>query len=214
MDKGKGGRMKPEIYMSLNLHELILISIYLVIANGETCTFERLVAECFENFPKAFSFKRYPKWPDALKFDRPLRALRGKGLIMGNPRDAFVINEYGERKAKELMRASRAVSLAEIHKATRPSSGRSADDRIIEFIRLSPAYLRFLRSPRRFQIAEQEFRNLLRCTLETPSRVVKQNLEYYLKVAKEYGEKEIEKFLLSCKREFVKGGNFGKRTAY
>ena len=63
---------KEDIYTHIPIEHLILLGIYLVIEKGETCTFENLVAECFHQFPKVFSFKRYPQWPDSLKFDRPL----------------------------------------------------------------------------------------------------------------------------------------------
>ncbi len=197
-------KVKPQIYGRLNLHELILVSIYLVAISKETCTFERLVAECFNNFPKAFSFKRYPKWPDATKFDRPLRTLREKGLITGSPRDAFALNQYGERKAKSLLGILKTGAVKRRPEAVSLSLVRSADDRIIDLVRKSAPYLRFSRNPDNLRISEQELRNLLRCTLETPSRVVKQNLEYFLHVAREYGEKAMERFLLSCKRKIPK----------
>jgi len=52
-------------------------------------------------------------------------------------------------------------------------------------------------------MSEPEFRNLLRCTLETPLRVLKQNLEYYKKLAEAYDEKELIDFLLLCERRFT-----------
>ncbi|MGB9687077.1 MAG: hypothetical protein ACPLYX_11340 [Rectinema subterraneum] len=204
---------KLEIYSKLPLNDLILSSIYLIVSKGETCTFERLVAECFNNFPKVFSFKRYPEWPDALKFDRPLRTLREKGFIVGSARDKFSLNKYGEIKARDILK--------KLKKGMAPKSGRflqspirSADDRIIEFIKNSASFAGYLKNPRNFSISDQEFRNLLRCTEETPDRVIKQNLEYYLKVAKEYNETKIARFLLFCKRKYFKGGIYAKGSSY
>ena len=57
------------VYKSIDISDLILFSVYLVTESKEKCTFERLVAECFNNFPKVFAFKRYPQWPDALELD-------------------------------------------------------------------------------------------------------------------------------------------------
>jgi len=54
----------------IGLENLILFGIYLLLKKGDVCTFERLVAECFSQFPKVFAFKRYPEWPDSLKFAR------------------------------------------------------------------------------------------------------------------------------------------------
>lgn len=202
-----------EVYKAYSLNDLILASIYLVTMKGETCTFERLVAECFNNFPEVFSFKRYPQWPDALRFDRPLRTLRAKGLIIGSPRDKFSLNKYGESKAKDILRKlTKKVPIIK-SKGNFKSPVRSADDRIIEFIKSSAPYLRYLSNPKNFSISEQEFRNLLRCTLESSDRVVNQNLQYYLKLAKEYKEVEILKLLMVCKKRFLKGENNGKGFA-
>jgi len=206
-------KFKTEVYSRLSLNDLILTSIYLVVTKGETCTFERLVAECFQNFPKVFSFKRYPKWPDALKFDRPLRTLREKGLIIGSARDAFALNKYGENKAKDILKKPKNIIPPKSDEFLQPSV-RSADDRIIEYIRNSPLFLGYLNNPKNFSISEPEFRNLLRCTLETPERVIRQNMEYYLKAAKEYNEIKLIKFLFFCKRKFIMGGAYGKRSAY
>ncbi len=211
--KSSGLEFPPETYMKVALNDLILASIYLVKLKNETCTFERLVAECFNNFPKAFSFKRYPKWPDALKFDRPLRTLREKGLIVGSPKDKFSLTKYGETKAIDILKKLKKGTVDKSDKISQLSV-RSADDRIIEYIKNSPAFIRYLNSPKRFSITDQEFRNLLRCSLEAPARIVKQNLQYYFNVAKEYNEPEIIQFLISCKRKFFKGGNYAKGPAY
>lgn len=213
MKKFSPAKFKSEAYIRISLNDLILTSIYLVVTKGETCTFERLVAECFRNFPKVFSFKRYPKWPDALKFDRPLRTLREKGLIVGSARDAFGLNKFGENKAKDVLKKLKKRIPAPSNKLLQ-SSVRSTDDRIIEYIKNSSIFLAYLNNPKNFSISESEFRYLLRCTLETPDRVIKQNMEYYLKVATEYKEPNIIKFLLFCKRKFFKGGVYAKGSAY
>jgi hypothetical protein len=208
----QGERFDPRVYKKFTLNDLILASIYLISVKGEICTFERLVAECFNNFPKVFSFKRYPKWPDALKFDRPLRTLREKGLIVGSARDKFSLNKYGEIKAKEILkRLKKGIVLRKSRFLETPV--RSAEDRIVEYIKEFPAYLAYLKNPEEVYISEQEFRCLLRCTLETPERVLKQNFEYYLKVAKEYEEIDIINFLLFCKRKFFEGRVNAKRPS-
>ena len=216
MTKGKKelppAKFNPDVYTKFGLNDLILASIYLVETTGETCTFERLVAECFKNFPKVFSFKRYPEWPDALKFDRPLRTLREKGFIIGSARDKFSLNKYGESKARNILKK---LQMGVGQKSGRfPQSPiRSAEDRIIEYIKNSAPFLAYLKNPKGMSISEPEFRNLLRCTLETPHRIIKQNMEYYLKVANEYKEADIIRFLLYCKRKFFKGGVYAKRSA-
>jgi len=208
-----GLEFSPDVYMKVAISDLILVSIYLVELKNETCTFERLVAECFNNFPRVFSFKRYPNWPDALKFDRPLRTLREKGYIGGSPKDKFSLNRYGERRAINIIKKLKQGKIEKRRKSSRATI-RSADDRIIDYIKNTPSFIRFVNNPGKFSITDQEFRNLLRCSLETPTRIIKQNLQYYFKIAEEYTEKDIINFLDLCRRKFFERGANGKKLAY
>ncbi len=191
-----------EVYSKVKIQNLIAFGVYSVIENGEICTYERLVAECFSNFPKVFGFKRYPQWPDSLKFDRPLRILREEGLIIGSVRDRFELTEFGREKAKETG-AILGRTYITTNKKTR-TIGRSVDDRLIEKVIDSDPFKRFIRNPEDFAISESEFRSLLRCTLETPKRILKQNLKYYKNVAEFYNEERVLDFLTTCENNLIK----------
>lgn len=94
-----------ELYKNKSINNLILFGIYSVIEKKEKCTFDKLVKECFTLFPKTFGFSKYPKWPDARKLDRPLRTLRNKKLITGNPSTAFSLTKLGKKKALEVTKS-------------------------------------------------------------------------------------------------------------
>lgn len=192
-----------KIYTSVGLENLILYGIYLFSKRRENCTFEKLVAECFSQFPKVFAFKRYPEWPDSLKFDRPLRKLREKGMIVGNIKDFFSLTKFGEQKAVEIENILKKVNVI-FYKKRKDSQERSIDDRLIAYIKDSDSFKKYINDPSNFSISEPEFRKLLRCTLETPFRVIKQNLEYYKKLANLYKEEKLFKFLLSCEKRFIR----------
>lgn len=183
-----------KIYEKVEMQDLIIYAIYSVIKNKEVCTYERLVKECYQKFPKVFSFKKYPEWPDSLKFDRPLRTLRAKGLIVGSVRDHFELTRFGHdlaHKTESILLGKAKVTATK----RRESTGRSVDDKIIQNLKQSDAFGRFQKNPQSFAISETEFRSLLRCTMETPERVLKQNLEYLRNVAKLYDEKDVIRFL-------------------
>jgi len=196
---------RENAYKRVGLENLILFGVYLVTKQGETCTFERLVSECFENFPKMFSFKRYPEWPDSSKLGRPLRKLREKGFIVGTVKDHFVLTEFGKHLAQEIKKELESAKLSSTKFAKdRVAGTRSADDRIITYLTTNPIFEAFLKNPTACEISEQEFRSLLRCTLETPLRVIKQNLEYYKKIAQSYNEESLADFLSLCEKKFIK----------
>ena len=90
-----------ELYKNLGINELILLGIYSIVNNGEKCTLERLVKESFNLFPEAFCFSQYPEWPDSRKLDRPLRTLRKRKLITGDPKTSFSLTKLGKQIALE-----------------------------------------------------------------------------------------------------------------
>jgi len=90
-----------EIYRNVSISDLIIFTIYLVIEGENKCDFEKLISQAFILFPKTFSFEKIPKWPDSRKFDRQLRTLRRKKLIIGKP-SFFSLTKKGEKKAKEV----------------------------------------------------------------------------------------------------------------
>ena len=184
-------------YTNIPKNHLIIFGIYSVVTKKEECTFERLIKECFTLFPKVFGMSRYPQWPDTLKFDRDLRKLREQGLIIGNPKISFSLTKFGEKLAKETEEfLKRGTKRKERYKI-----GRGTDINWINYLKKSQSFQRFLKNKKKFSITEMEFRNLLRCTLESPIRIIKQNLLYSKNLAKEFKEKDLTKFLDVCSQK-------------
>jgi len=190
-------------YKSIPKENLIVLGIYSVTKNGEVCSFERLVKECFTLFPKAFAFSRYPEWPDSLKFDRQMRTLRERGWIVGGAKTTISLTKFGEKIAEETERMLAGSKLA---KEPNQEFPRGADTALIHSLKGSAAFKRFLRDRKRLSITEMELRALLRCTLETPERVVRQNLQYSRNLAGEYKEQELVDFLEACEKTLKQGG--------
>ena len=94
-----------ELYKKTSINDLIVFGISSIINNGKKSTFERLVQKCFTLFPKAFSFSRFPKWPDSRKLDRPLRTLRKRKLISGDPKTSFSLTKRGKKRALEIAKS-------------------------------------------------------------------------------------------------------------
>ena len=184
-------------YAAIPKESLIVFSIRSVSAGGEACSFERLVKECFTLFPKAFSLSRYPQWPDCLKFDRPLRTLRERGWIVGGTKTLFSLTEFGEGVAKDTAQALRGLGLAKKHVQ---KTVRGVDTALINSLKESSAYRKFLDGKDEFSISEMEVRALLQCTLETPLRVLRQNLQYSRNLAVDYGSGELLEFLRACEQ--------------
>jgi len=100
-----------ELYKNLGINELILLGIYSIVNNGGKFTFEKLVKESFNLFPETFCFSQYPEWPDSRKLDRPLRTLRKRKLITGNPKTHFSLTGLGKKMAIEILKTFRQRQL-------------------------------------------------------------------------------------------------------
>ena len=98
-------------YQKARITDLILFGINSIIENKEKCTFERLIKECFALFPETFSFSKYPHWPDTRKVDRPLRLLRKRKLITGDPKTYFSLTKLGKKIAIETAKTFRQRKL-------------------------------------------------------------------------------------------------------
>ena len=84
-----------------SINDLILFILFSSIKDGK-CSFQRLVKEFFDTFPEISSLKGYPQWPDTRKLDRPLRMLRKKKLIKGDPKTFFSLTPQGKKEAKDI----------------------------------------------------------------------------------------------------------------
>ena len=188
-------------YKSIQINYLITFGIHSILATGEKCTFEKLVAECFNLFPKVFNLARYPQWPDSLKFDRPLRTLRESGLIIGNPKGLFSLTRFGEKIAKD---TAKILRVGVFKKSPSYKTKRDAEVNLVTSLKNSEVFQRFLKNKKGFLITVMEIRNLLHCTLETPLRIVKQNLIYAKNLARELNEKLLFEFLDLCHQKLDK----------
>ena len=187
-----------EIYTKIPATRLIVFGIYSILQRKETCTFEKLIEECFRLFPKVFSFHRHPEWPDSLKFDRTLRKLREQGLVIGNPNTLFSLTKFGEEVAKK---TAQNLKTGLFTRTAIEQPKRDGEINWIYSLKKSEVFQRFLKDKKNFTINEMELRNLLHCTLETPTRIVKQNLSYSINLAKEFKEEELLKFLKLLQRK-------------
>jgi hypothetical protein len=96
-----------EFYKKISIHDLILFGVSSVNSKKEKCTYERLVKECFDLFPKSFSFSEIPNWPDARKLDRSLRSLRKKKMLTGDPKNVFALTKIGRKSAEDISKIFR-----------------------------------------------------------------------------------------------------------
>ena len=184
------------VYLQISLTKLVILSIHRIILNNEECAYERVVKECFELFPKRFCFQRYPQWPDGCRVKIEILRCRDSGWITGNEKTGYQITSLGKRVAQEVLSELQGIKIKKQYK-TQP---RDRGTTIINNLKKSLPFKRFQENKENFNISEEEFRNLLVATFETPPRVLKQNFNYYVGICRQYGETELLEFLRECEK--------------
>lgn len=184
---------------ALPLDDLVVYCVAEVLAAGENCTFERLVFECFTRFPESFSLTLYPEWPDSARINKAwLRCRTDKGWIAGSVQEGFRLTPVGERIAEKVRAQLQAGAHARgSHSGTRP---RHQLDALLRNVRNDPLFQRFADGRGDFKPTEMELRRLLGATLETPLRVLRQNLRALKSAADAYSDSEALDFLNVCEK--------------
>lgn len=187
-----------DVYAKIPVDDLVLYAAKRVLDSSEECTSERLVYECFTLFPKQFCLQRYPQWPDSARVNKSWwRCRTDKGWLAGSVQEGFRLTPKGGRVADQVAAKLSAGKGAKARPSQRP---RERYEAVLRYIRKNELFARFNADLGGFRLTEMEMRNFLGGTLETPVRVLRQNLHYYVDVAGEYGDKEVARFLAVCKQ--------------
>lgn len=180
------------------LEELILVSLDSVLRKIKKCSYSNLVKECFTLFPEEFSLAEIPAWPDSLKLDRPLRQLRERGLIKGNPNTYYSLTKFGENLVQKIRQKVPSDKIKDdTYKTTR-----SPALQLFEKVKNSEDFKKFSKNKSHFKPSNMKIRGLVGFTLETPKRRVLSYLNYLhgqainsqAKMLAEYFEKYISYF--------------------
>ncbi len=186
------------------LDDLVVFCVREIIRAGEECTFERLVYECFTRFPDSFSLIRYPEWPDSARVNKCwLRCRTDKGWIVGSVKEGFRLTPAGERVAEKVAKQLENTDGSR-RPAQPPAAFRERYEAMLARVRRSPVFARFLESRNEFAASDMELRQMLGATLETPLRVLRQNLHAYRAAAEAYSAKEVLEFLAECEKMIVR----------
>ena len=110
----------PDIYKRIVLNDLVIYSIYFLDNQGVNIAAEDIISACFTLFPKRFSLRKYPHWPDSAIVSRRWSECRTKGLITGNTSAGFKLTSRGLRLAGKVEKKLGVVKLTQAKKVQRP----------------------------------------------------------------------------------------------
>lgn len=202
----------PGAYSKITLNDLVVYSIYYSHKQGSAITSEDIISACFTLFPKRFSLRKYPHWPDAGIVSRRWGACKSKGYLRGNAINGFELTARGIKRAEKVERAL-GKPLKPV-RAAKPKVGKPAVPAVeavrpelkahakkyVRSMEMSDAYKHYRK---KMPLNEFDFRSLLLCTMESPPATLRRNLEQFEEYAGIVERDDLLKFLAFCEDTFA-----------
>jgi hypothetical protein len=105
LNKNKFPKFNPDAYTIIASSDLVVYAIYYLQHHGIDITHEDIISACFKLFPKKFSLKKYPQWPDSAMINRRWSDCRSKGYIAAKTDSGFKLTAKGSRHAEKVAKA-------------------------------------------------------------------------------------------------------------
>jgi len=198
------------VYIKITLNDLVVYSIYHLHKQDSEITSEDIISACFVLFPKRFSLRKYPQWPDSGIVSRRWSDCKSKGYLRGSAVKGFELTARGIKRAEKIEK-----SLGKVVKsipAPKPKTKKTADSastihpelkayagKYVRSIQASDAYRHY---KKKMPLNEFDFRSLLLCTMESPPATLARNLEQFKEYVNIYERRDLFLFLEFCEKKF------------
>ena len=211
MPSARIATLDPEVYSRIGYDELVTYAIYSLARKKKDTSFENIVAESFGLFPKRFSLRGYPEWPDSAVVNKSwLRCRTDKKYIVGSVKDGFKLTQRGlevaERIEGQLGTGHSTPNNSRIKAELRTRAGRLLRD-----LEHRPAYLRFQSDRTVDSVSRDDFADILLVLPDTPASRLKSNLEQFKDAARLYEREDVLQFLSALEERF--SARLGTTTA-
>ena len=195
----------PTPYERISYDDLVTYVVYrLTAGNGPSAqtTFEDIVAEAFKLFPKRFSLRGYPQWPDSAVVNKSwLRSRTDKKYIVGSVKDGFKLTQRGfevaERVERQLGQTPIEGSLG-VRSELRTRSGR-----LLRSVERTPQFQEFKDTGNLESMNEYDLADVLLAMPDAPSNRLLTNLEQFKDAARLYERQDVEDFLSKLEERFA-----------
>ena len=200
-----------EIYTKIVLNDLVLYAIYYLHKQGSEITSEDIASACFVLFPKRFSMRKYPQYPDSSIVSRRWSDCKSKGYLKGNASKGFQITARGIKRAEKVekslgmpLKPVRVRKAKTIKESTAPEQKihpelKAYAKKYVRSIEMSDAYKHY---KKKLPINEFDFRSLLLCTMESPPATLLRNLNQFKEYVNIHNRKDLFAFLEHCESKF------------
>jgi len=206
--KEKAKSFPEKVYRDISLSDLVLYALFSLKNKGIETTFENIVAESYELFPKKFYLPGYPEYPDANRVRREIQRIEGtlstpgmKKLAKGNMKTSYEITEEGLQRLKLIEeKLTRDVGAKEsIEKEIEDRRGKMG--RLLYEIERHPLYKQYTSSKEDLAVPVSLLRDLLLATMETPFNELRERMNRLIKYCEAFNKQDLKMFLELCKKK-------------
>lgn len=203
-------RFNPDLYTKITLNDLVVYCVYYLHKQGSEITSEDIISACFVLFPKRFSMRKYPQYPDSGIVSRRWGDCKSKGYLRGSAAKGFQLAAKGRKRAEKVEKLlGKPMRLARMPKPTSKKKSDSEPAVHPELKAHAGKYIRSIRASEAFKnykkaqpFNEFDFRSLLLCTMESPPTTLARNMEQFKEYVKIYKRKDLLVFLEFCEVKF------------
>jgi hypothetical protein len=202
----------PANYSKLLLNDLVVYSVYHLHKHRLETASEDIISACFTLFPRRFSLKKYPYYPDSGIVSRRWGECKRKGYLRGNATKGFQITARGIKRAEKVEKALGKplkpvrVTKAGAEKSAVPGKEAAVQPELkkharkyVRSIETSDAYRHFKKG---LPLNEFDFRSMLLCTMESPPTTLARNLAQFEEYVNIHDRKDLATFLEFCGEKF------------
>jgi hypothetical protein len=211
ISKNDPPRYDPEVYTKIILNDLVVYAIHYLHKQGSEITSEDVISACFVLFPKRFSLRKYPQWPDSGVVSRRWSDCKSKGYLRGNAASGFEITARGIKRAEKIEKSlgevlkpasvpgpKTKVSVTAVQSVHPELKARAK--KYVHSIELSDAYKHYRKN---LPLNEFDFRSLLLCTMESPPATLARNLMQFKEYVNIHNRTDLLTFLEFCENKFT-----------
>jgi len=192
---------EEHLYEGLDLDRLTAYGVRLLADRDLPVTFENVVVALFRLFPAKFSIVGYPQYPDAARVNRAILHCfpKYRNYLTGRASTGYRLTHQGEVAAEE---AASVLAGAGKPAKRRRSAARGVADNFMREVSDSKAFADFTAGS--FESIDlYDVTRLLHATPNSPSHVLRGNMEQLLTYSKETGREDILEFLTWARETFA-----------
>ena len=192
--------IKLNKYIDIGMNDLVCYAIFKNADEKNLISREQLVISCFKLFPQKFSMRGYDNFPDSNVIDKRWIDLRDRGYLTGKTSSGIRLTTKGVYKAKETMKKMKIPKKEnEVKKITETRTGAG---RHVKRITSSDAYKKFVKEKSVNSVNTEEFRELLLCTMETPTAIMFRALNELKNAVNVYKRNDLINFLENLEEKY------------